>query len=71
VQKAVEEFKINYPCALIDDPFLKTIPDFEGFPTTLFIDRRGRVRLKMAGAQSLSRLETAIKLLLDESPASE
>lgn len=71
VQKAVEEFKINYPCALIDDPFLKTIPDFEGFPTTLFIDRSGRVRLKMAGAQSLSRLETAIKLLLDESRASE
>lgn len=71
VQNAIEEFKINYPCALIDDPFLETIPDFEGFPTTLFIDRGGRVRLKMAGAQSLSRLETAIKLLLDESPAGE
>ncbi len=71
VQNAIEEFKINYPCALIDDPFLKTIPDFEGFPTTLFIDRGGRVRLIMAGAQSLSRLETAITLLLDESPAGQ
>lgn len=69
VQKAVEEFKINYPCALIDDAFLEAIPDFEGFPTTLFIDRQGRVRLKMVGAQSLSRLETAIKLLLEESAA--
>lgn len=67
VLKAVEEFKINYPCALIDDGFLEKIPDFEGFPTTLFIDRQGRVRLKMVGAQSLSRLETAIQLLLAES----
>jgi len=69
VKKAIEEFQINYPCALIDDAFLETIPEFEGFPTTLFIDRQGRVRLKMVGAQSHSRLETAVKLLLDETAA--
>jgi len=68
VQAAINEFKINYPCALIDDDFLLTIPDFEGFPTTLFIDSQGNVRLKMVGAQSESRLEVAVQFLLDEAP---
>jgi thiol-disulfide isomerase/thioredoxin len=67
---AIEEFKINYPCALIDDDFLTTIPDFEGFPTTLLIDGQGRVRLKMVGAQPENRLELAVQFLLDEAKQS-
>jgi thiol-disulfide isomerase/thioredoxin len=67
VQKAIEEFKINYPCALIEDQMLELVPEFEGFPTTLLIDRAGNVRLKMVGAQSVTRLETAIEIMLRDS----
>lgn len=66
VNAAIQEFKINYPCALIDNDFLATIPDFEGFPTALLIDGTGRVRLKLVGSQSPTRLETAVKILLEE-----
>lgn len=66
VKAAIQEFKINYPCALIDNDFLETIPDFEGFPTALLIDGTGRVRLKLVGSQSPTRLETAVKILLEE-----
>jgi len=66
VKKTIDEFKINYPCALIDEKFLEKVPDFEGFPTTLFIDVTGKVRLVMVGSQSEAKLEMAINHLLNE-----
>lgn len=66
VKAAIKEFQLNYPCALIDDSLLETIPNVEGFPTTLLIDATGRVRLKMVGAQSAARLEAAVEILLEE-----
>ncbi len=67
VQQAIEDFKINYPCALIDTEFLQTIPNFEGFPTTLLLDATGKVRLMLVGAQPEKRMETAVQLLLEQS----
>lgn len=71
VKAAIQEFKINYPCGLIDSEFVESIPDFEGFPTALLIDGQGRVRLKLVGAQSPTRLETAIKILLEEAKSNQ
>jgi len=71
VKAAIKEFHLNYPCALIDDALLETIPDMEGFPTTLLIDRNGRVRLKMVGAQSESRLKIVVELLLEEASSQQ
>ena len=46
-EKLVRDFAgkngINYPCAVIDNEFLKQVPGFRGFPTLLFLDREGRV----------------------------
>lgn len=61
--------KIPYRCALIDREFLKKIPDFEGFPTLLLIDRSGRVRLKQVGYTEGPVLEAAIEKLLAEPAA--
>ena len=49
-------------------PERKRIPNFEGFPTTLFIDRTGKVRLKVVGYHSLVNLEGVVATLLAESP---
>ncbi len=59
---------VPYRCALTDGKAEAQVPDFEGFPTTLFLDRTGTVRLKMVGFDPAhkSDLEDAVKLLLDE-----
>lgn len=62
---------MNYPCALIDDAILETVPDFSGFPTTLFIDRTGKVRMKAVGLHEYAYLEAVVEALLaEEAPAS-
>ena len=62
--------EMNYPCAIGDDATMAQVPNLEGFPTTLFIDRAGKVRLKLVGLQPLETLESAVNLLLSE-PAPE
>ena len=62
--------EMNYPCAIGDDATMALVPNLEGFPTTLFIDRAGKVRLKLVGLQPLETLEGAVNLLLSE-PAPE
>src|SRR5262245_55985092 len=36
---------VDYPCALITPQVAEQVPEFGGFPTTLFIDHTGKVRL--------------------------
>lgn len=56
--------KLDYPCALIDDAFLAKVPKFGGFPTTIFLDEKGRVRRILVGGQSSDVLEgTALALM--------
>lgn len=57
---------INYPCALITEEVMSQIPDFQGFPTTLFIDRSGKVRLKAVGLHEYAYLEGVVTTLLAE-----
>jgi hypothetical protein len=56
---------------LIDNDFLESIPEFQGFPTTLLIDGTGRVRLRMVGVLSPIRLQTAVNILLEESKSDQ
>jgi hypothetical protein len=62
----VAEQKIPYPCALVDEKLLAAIPDFQGFPTMLLLDRQGRVRLKRVGYTEEEVLKAAIEKLLEE-----
>lgn len=57
---------INYPCMLGTQAEQDQISDFGAFPTTLFVDRTGRVRLKAVGARSFEHLDALVSLLLEE-----
>jgi thiol-disulfide isomerase/thioredoxin len=60
---------VNYPCAVVTDEVLDQVPELRGFPTTLFIDRTGQVRLKVVGLHDISFLQAAVEALLQEQPA--
>jgi thiol-disulfide isomerase/thioredoxin len=70
IRSTIEAFmieqKMNYPCVLGDDATQDQIPDFHGFPTALFIDRRGYVRYLHTGYLPLADIEGLVKMLLDE-----
>jgi thiol-disulfide isomerase/thioredoxin len=70
-EKLVKEFAekngITYPLASIgrDDQSIKSVPGFSGFPTTVFIDRTGKVRAKRVGYEEYETLESIVKVLLE------
>lgn len=70
VKKFMEENGMTYTCVLGDDATRDRVPNFEGFPTTLFIDRTGKVRFKEVGYRPLVALEAVVSTLLAE-PAAE
>jgi thiol-disulfide isomerase/thioredoxin len=59
---------VDYPCALITQQIKEQVPEFGGFPTTLFIDHTGKVRLKLVGAYDMPVLKTIVESLLKEIP---
>ncbi len=69
-QAAVESFlkvnKVPYPCLLGDKPTRAQVPEFNGFPTTLFLDRAGVVRLRLIGYHDQAELEAVVEMLLAE-----
>jgi thiol-disulfide isomerase/thioredoxin len=68
--KVVKEFHkengMNYRCALIQRDTIDQIPDMEGFPTTLFFDRAGKLRAKVVGYHDFETLEAFVTRLLEE-----
>lgn len=66
VEAFVAKNKVPYPCLLGDDKTRGRIPRFDGFPTTLFLDRAGTVRLTVPGELRPLDLEAVTTLLLDE-----
>jgi thiol-disulfide isomerase/thioredoxin len=69
IETFIKEHKVNYPCVIGDDKTQDKIPNLEGFPTTLFLDREGTVRLKLVGYHSRTDLEAIVQMLLDEKPS--
>ena len=63
---------MNYQCAIGDESTIEQVPNLEGFPTTLFLDRAGNVRLKLVGYHPYEKLEAAVlELAAEEAPASD
>lgn len=60
---------MNYPCALITEDVLSQVPNLQGFPTTLFIDHHGNVRLKSVGFHDYTYMATVVEELLKEQAA--
>jgi thiol-disulfide isomerase/thioredoxin len=65
----VDSQGITYPCVIGDKTTQGYVPKFEGYPTTLFIDRTGKVRAKIVGLHSMADLEALIIALLEEPAA--
>ncbi|MCA9151885.1 MAG: TlpA family protein disulfide reductase, partial [Planctomycetales bacterium] len=69
IRTFVDENGINYPCVIGDEETQQLIPDFQGYPTTLFIDPTGAVRLKIVGYHPYEKLATYLSLLQGKDPA--
>jgi thiol-disulfide isomerase/thioredoxin len=69
VQQFADSNGINYPCALGTDAITDQVPGFRAFPTTLFLDRTGKVRAKLEGLHEYDFLEALTLSLLDEENA--
>ncbi len=66
VESFAQSVGINYPLALGNERITQQINGFRGYPTTLFIDGKGNVRLTLCGSRSHRELETFVKLLLKD-----
>ena len=66
VRRYVSSEGINYPCAIGDDSTQEQVPNFNAYPTTLFIDKTGKVRHRLVGLHSYADLAAIVKKLLSE-----
>lgn len=68
VKKFVETNAIPYPCLLGDEATIKQVPGFRVFPTTVIVDRAGKVRLIITenSAQTPELIVDAVRTLLAE-----
>jgi thiol-disulfide isomerase/thioredoxin len=66
IKQFMTENNMPYTCVIGDDETRKKVRNFQGFPTTIFIDRTGKVRLKEVGYKPLIVLEAIVSTLLDE-----
>jgi thiol-disulfide isomerase/thioredoxin len=59
----VKDYKIDYPILVADDAVVDKV-DVDAIPTTLFLDRDGRIFAKLRGAGKSGELEGAARALL-------
>ena len=67
----MREAGIPYTCLIGDEDTLKQVPGFKGFPTTLVLDRQGRVRVLVTenNANTMDFIADVVRVLLAESVA--
>ncbi len=67
-QKFVQAAKIPYPCLIGDQKTVMQVPGFKGFPTSVIIDRAGKVRLLVIenDAETPELINDAVRVLLAE-----
>ena len=66
IKSFAKEHGINYPLVIGNEATQNQISESQAFPTTLFVDREGEVRLMAVGARPQSYLEAVVKRLLRE-----
>ncbi|MSP91998.1 MAG: TlpA family protein disulfide reductase [Myxococcales bacterium] len=66
LQAFAREFRINYPVAAIDSTLLEQVPNLEGLPTVLLLDRTGKVRWRSTEHTTAAGLLDLVDRLLDE-----
>lgn len=66
VQNFMANMSMNYPCALLTPEVSAQVPELNAFPTTLFIDHHGKVRLMAKGYHEYKYMDTVVRALLSE-----
>jgi thiol-disulfide isomerase/thioredoxin len=66
IRTFANEQGMNYPCVIGDPATQEQIPNFQGYPTTLFLDREGKVRLTIVGLHPYEKLDAYVNVLLAE-----
>ena len=66
VKEFMEDTEMNYRCAIGTTEIKKQVPDLQGYPTTLFIDGSGKVRMELVGFQSYKQLEDVLLYIMNE-----
>jgi thiol-disulfide isomerase/thioredoxin len=66
IESFAKENHMTYPLVIGDDKVEEQVPDFSGYPTTLFLDREGKVRYKHVGYAPYEVIEYVVKTLLAE-----
>jgi len=61
IKTFIAESKIPYRCAIGEPDLLKQIPGFRGFPTSLIIDGKGKVRLVEVGYKEYPVIEAIVQ----------
>ena len=64
IQQFIDDEGVTYTCVIGDAETKDQVPEFEGFPTTLFLDAEGVVRLKVVGYHPYEKLEAIVLELL-------
>ena len=62
----VEKYGMNYPTGPGSEEAMAMVPDFSGYPTTVFVGRDGRVRMHAVGLRPEAFLEAVIRELIAE-----
>lgn len=66
VKEFMKEYDVNYACALGTDEVKKQVRKLRGYPTTLFIDRTGTVRMQLVGFRTYDVLEMTLEAVMDK-----
>jgi peroxiredoxin len=69
IKEFQNDIKQDYTLLLGDDELKSKLSVGQSFPTTLIIDRQGRIRKRIVGQRNREAFEAEIKPLLDEAPA--
>jgi thiol-disulfide isomerase/thioredoxin len=59
---------VTYPVAVVGDAPLAGFGEIQGYPTSILLDRRGRIRHRALGPLAMVSFEPAVRRLLSEAP---
>lgn len=66
IKQFMDDYNMNYRCVLDESEIGDQVPNFTGYPTTIFLDRTGKVRMQLVGYHPLPKLESIVQALLAE-----
>ncbi|MEM7456807.1 MAG: TlpA disulfide reductase family protein, partial [Planctomycetota bacterium] len=66
VRRVMQEENVNYPCAMADQQIADQLTGQVQWPTTVFIDASGEVRLVVKGFHDYEHLSAVVEKLLEE-----